>query len=73
MIFVPLAAVVILALVAVAWSPIFAVIFFALGFFLFLVYIGLQPRADQKLTGPRSHGAERGTHEPSDRGLESRP
>lgn len=73
MIFVPLVAVVVLALVAVAWSPIFALIFFAIGFVLFLVYIGLQPRADQKLTGPGAHGAERGPHEPSDRGLESRP
>lgn len=73
MIFVPLVAVVVLALVPAAWSPIFAVIFFAIGFVGFLVYVGLRPRADQRLTGPASHGAERGPHEPSDRAVESRP
>jgi ABC-type transport system involved in cytochrome bd biosynthesis fused ATPase/permease subunit len=44
---VPLMVIILLAIVAVAWSPIFAVIIFAIVFALFLAYVGLSRRADQ--------------------------
>jgi hypothetical protein len=49
---VPLVMLVLLALVAVAWSPIFAVIIAAAMFVLFLAYVGLRPRADEKIDPP---------------------
>lgn len=50
---IPIALIVVLALIAVAWSPIFALIFFAIGFVAFLVYAGLARRADEKLAPER--------------------
>lgn len=67
---IPLIAIVVLGLIAVAWSPLFALVFFAIGFVGFLVYAGLRPRADE-LPGKRSRGAERGPHEPADREVEA--
>ena len=49
---IPILALVLLAIVAVAWSPLFAVIFAAIGVLAFLVYIGLRPRADQQIEPP---------------------
>jgi hypothetical protein len=46
---IPVALIVLLALVAVAWSPIFALIFFVVGLVAFLVYAGSAQRADEKL------------------------
>lgn len=69
---IPLIAIVILALVAVAWSPIFALVVAVVLFIGFLGYIGLSPRADQ-VREPGSRGAVRGTTEPTDATLEDRP
>lgn len=52
MIAIPLAVLVILALIAVAWSPIFALIFAVPAFILFLAYVGMRPRADERATPP---------------------
>lgn len=60
---VPLIAVILLAIVAVAWSPIFAVIVFAIVFVLFLAYVGLSRRADQGAGTPEARAAERGRRE----------
>jgi membrane protein implicated in regulation of membrane protease activity len=60
---IPLIAIIILALVAVAWSPIFAVIIFAILFVLFLAYVGLSRRSDQEGTTPEARAAERGRQE----------
>jgi hypothetical protein len=49
---IPLVLLILLAIVAVAWSPVFAVIVAALLFAAFLVYVGLRPRADEKITPP---------------------
>lgn len=49
---IPLVLLVLLAIVAVAWSPVFAVVFAAIGFVAFLAYAGLRPRADEKITPP---------------------
>lgn len=58
MYFLPLALFVILALVAVAWAPIFALIIFAIGFAVFLGYVALKPRADEKLAPPEQPGRQ---------------
>ncbi|HET8814891.1 MAG TPA: hypothetical protein VFM51_08045 [Solirubrobacterales bacterium] len=55
---IPLVLIVLLALVAVAWSPIFALIFFAIGFVAFLGYAGLSRRADEKLAPPEQPGRQ---------------
>lgn len=47
MIFVPLVAIIILALIAVAWNPIFALVLFAIFFVGYLVWVGMSRRADQ--------------------------
>ena len=49
MYFIPLALILLIALVAVAWSPIFALIIFVIGFIGFLAFAGMNRRADEKL------------------------
>jgi hypothetical protein len=58
MYFLPIVLIVILALIAVAWSPIFALIFFAIGFIAFLGYVSLKPRADEKVSPPEQPGRQ---------------
>lgn len=55
---IPIVLIVLLALIAVAWSPIFALIFFAIGFVAFLAYAGLNRRADEKLAPPEQPGRQ---------------
>jgi hypothetical protein len=49
---IPLVTIVVLALVAVAWSPILALVIAVPAFLLFLAYVGMRPRADEKLEPP---------------------
>jgi len=49
---IPLIAIVVLALLAVAWSPLFALVIAAVLFVVFLAYIGLRPRADEEIEPP---------------------
>jgi hypothetical protein len=55
---IPLIAIVVLALIAVAWTPIFAVILAVPAFLAFLAYVGMSRRADEKIepavTEPRT-------------------
>ena len=60
---IPLLAIILLAIVAVAWSPIFAVVAFAIFFLLFLVYAGMSRRADEKGGTPEARAAEQGRRE----------
>lgn len=60
---IPLALIVLLAIVAVAWSPIFAVLIAAVGFVVFLAYVGISRRADQTVGTPGARAAERGRRE----------
>jgi hypothetical protein len=60
---IPLIVLFFLAVIAVAWSPIFAVVLFAIFFFLFLAYVGLSRRADQTVGTPEARAAERGRQE----------
>ena len=55
---IPLALIILLALIAVAWSPIFALVFFVIGFVAFLAYAGLSRRADEKLAPPEQPGRQ---------------
>ncbi|MGN6215688.1 MAG: hypothetical protein ACTHN7_01850 [Solirubrobacterales bacterium] len=55
---IPLVLIILLAVIAVAWSPIFAVIIFAIGFVAFLVYAARKPRADEQLAPPEQPGPQ---------------
>lgn len=55
---IPIVLIVLLALIAVAWSPIFALIFFVIGFVAFLAYAGMSRRADEKLAPPEQPGRQ---------------
>jgi flagellar biosynthesis/type III secretory pathway M-ring protein FliF/YscJ len=55
---IPIVLIILLALVAVAWSPIFALIFFVIGFIAFLAYAGMSRRADEKLAAPEQPGRQ---------------
>ncbi len=54
---VPLIVLVVVALIATAWTPIFGVGIFVVGFALFLAYVGLSRRSYQEVTAPQP-GAE---------------
>ncbi|HEX5763320.1 MAG TPA: hypothetical protein VFY04_09390 [Solirubrobacterales bacterium] len=41
-----------LAVIAVAWSPIFALIIAVPLFILFLAFVGMRPRADERIESP---------------------
>jgi hypothetical protein len=58
MYFLTIGLIILLALIAVAWSPIFALIFFAIGFVVFLAVVAMKPRADQKLAPPEQPGRQ---------------
>jgi hypothetical protein len=49
---IPLVVLVLLAAIAVAWSPIFALLIAVPLFVLFLVFVGMRPRADEKIEPP---------------------
>jgi hypothetical protein len=49
---IPLILLVILAAIAVAWSPIFALIFAVPAFIAFLAFVGMRPRTDEKIEPP---------------------
>jgi membrane protein implicated in regulation of membrane protease activity len=55
---IPIVLIVILALIAVAWSPIFALVLFAIGFVVFLAVVARRPRADEKLAPPEQPGTQ---------------
>ena len=47
MIFIPLVAIILLGLIAVAWNPIFALVLFAIFFVGYLIWVGMSRRAEQ--------------------------
>jgi hypothetical protein len=49
---IPVALLILLAIVAVAWSPLFAIVAAAILFAAFLVYAGVSRRADEKIEPP---------------------
>jgi hypothetical protein len=60
---IPLLLIILLASIAVAWSPIFALVIAAILSVFFLAYVGISRRADQKLGTPEARAAERGRRE----------
>jgi len=55
---IPIVLIILLALIAGAWSPFFALIIFAIGFVVFLAYVAMRPRADEKLAPPEQPGRQ---------------
>jgi hypothetical protein len=55
---IPIVLIILLALIAVAWSPIFALIIFAIVFIAFLAWAGMNRRADEKLAPPQKPGRQ---------------
>ena len=49
---IPLVVLACLAVIAVAWSPLFALIFAVPLFVLFLAFVGMRPRADHRVESP---------------------
>lgn len=49
---IPIVALVLFAIIAVAWSPVFALIIAVPLFIAFLAYVGLHPRADERIEPP---------------------
>lgn len=72
---IPIVVLVVLALIAVAWSPLFALIIFVPLFIVFLAYVGMSRRADQKITPPQAPSPGPSHEEGADTGLwgERRP
>lgn len=72
---IPIILIVVLGLIAVAWSPIFALVFFVIGFVAFLAYAALKPRADEKLAPPEQPGRQPHNEDDTPTGIwgESRP
>ncbi|MGN6275871.1 MAG: hypothetical protein ACTHNP_08075 [Solirubrobacterales bacterium] len=58
MYWIPIGLIILLALIAVAWSPIFALIIFGAAFAAFLAYVAMKPRADEKLAPPEQPGRQ---------------
>lgn len=51
---IPLIAIIVLGLLALAWNPIFALIIFALFMVVFFAFVGLRPRADEEVETERA-------------------
>jgi asparagine N-glycosylation enzyme membrane subunit Stt3 len=66
MIVIPLVTLLILALIAVAWSPIFALILFAIAFVGFLLWTGMSRRGEQA-PPPANSGAKPARKSPQGR------
>ncbi|HEU4599608.1 MAG TPA: hypothetical protein VFS26_07670 [Solirubrobacterales bacterium] len=58
MYFLTLGLIILLALIAFAWSPVFALIIFAIGFIVFLAMVAMKTRADQKPAPPEQPGRQ---------------
>jgi hypothetical protein len=68
---IPLVVLVVLALVGVVWSPIFALVIAVPAFLLFLAYIGMSRRADEEIEPP--HGQSRTVESDEPKGLWGEP
>lgn len=70
---IPLIILIVLALIAVAWSPIFALIIAVPAFVLFLAYVGVSRRADEKVKPPTGPSLTVESDEPKGAWGEPRP
>jgi ABC-type transport system involved in cytochrome bd biosynthesis fused ATPase/permease subunit len=46
---IPIVVLVLLALIGVVWSPLFALVIAVPAFLIFLAYVGMRPRADEQI------------------------
>lgn len=70
---VPIVVLVFLAVIAVAWSPLFAVILAVPAFVLFLAYVGMRPRADEGIEPPTGTAGRHEDETPTGAWGEARP
>ena len=56
---IPIALLILAALIATAWSPIFALIIAVPLFIAFLAFVGFKPRADEKVESPLGESPSR--------------
>ena len=56
---IPIALLILAALIATAWSPIFALIIAVPLFLAFLAFVGFKPRADEKIESPLGESPDR--------------
>jgi hypothetical protein len=70
---IPLVVLVFLALIAVAWSPLFALIVAIPAFVLFLAYVGISRRADEEIEPPTGRARTVESDEPKGIWGEPRP
>ena len=52
MYWIPIVVLGVLAVIAVAWTPLFALIIAVPAFVLFLVYVAMQPNSDERVSPP---------------------
>jgi hypothetical protein len=72
---IPLIVFVLLGILAVAWTPIFAVVFFVIFLIGFFAYVGMSRRADEKIAPPVQPGQAAATPDDENTGMwgERRP
>jgi hypothetical protein len=70
---IPLVVLACLAVIAVAWSPVFALLIAVPLFVLFLIYVGMKPRADQRIEPPTGSAHEHEDETPTGAWGERRP
>jgi hypothetical protein len=72
---IPILVLVLLALIAVAWTPLFALVFFAIFIVGFFVYVGMSRRADEQISPPQAPAQTTTSADDEDTGLwgERRP
>jgi len=56
---IPIALLILAALIATAWSPVFALIIAVPLFIAFLAFVGFKPRADEKVESPLGESPSR--------------
>jgi hypothetical protein len=70
---IPLVVLACLAVIAVAWSPIFALLIAVPLFVVFLAYVGMRPRADDRIEPPTGSAGEHEDETPTGAWGEQRP
>jgi hypothetical protein len=70
---IPLVVLACLAVIAVAWSPIFALLIAVPLFVIFLAYVGMKPRADERVDPPTGSAEEHEDETPKGAWGEQRP
>jgi hypothetical protein len=72
---IPLIAIIVLGLLAVAWNPIFALVIFVLFMLGYFAFVGMRPSSDEEVQAPRATPGRDALTDDEDTGLwgEGRP